>query len=302
MFTAKSLRGRLLNHALHHQHARIYTYDRSTVYGLFPEPSIDLTKQFLDFVHHDEDGRIFTYVLTLDGQWRFTETGKEFGIDLLSKHTMHSDVSIYVAYAGEFFVRRIRHRRHHSESPGSPGSPVRPMTASTTGSNNGYAHRQSRESHHSEVHLVSTDPAHYELVIDNESGTYRPNGSLLPLLQEFLSKNLPGLKVTTLDGQSDAKLLTDLKAERRDLKKETGKHITYLQRSYSSSSSLSSLSSSDEEALDERTQEQQTEAQHNKSIVRKIRRMKDPKASYKKWLETGHVADIESTDRRPATS
>jgi len=43
----------------------------------------------------------------LDGQLRFTETGKEFGIDLLSKHTMHSDVSQYIAFSGEFFIRKI---------------------------------------------------------------------------------------------------------------------------------------------------------------------------------------------------
>lgn len=38
---------------------------------------------------------------------RFTETGKEFGIDLLSKHTMHSDLNVYVAFSGEFFIRRL---------------------------------------------------------------------------------------------------------------------------------------------------------------------------------------------------
>ena len=81
MFTAHSLSGRILNRALHHQHARIYNHDRSTTYGVFPEPSIEMTKKFLEFAHYDQGGRIFTYVITLDGQWRFTETGKEFGIE-----------------------------------------------------------------------------------------------------------------------------------------------------------------------------------------------------------------------------
>jgi len=53
-----------------------------------------MTKKVLDF--YDQGGRIFTYVLTLDTKWRFTETGMEFGIDMLSKHTMHSDVSQYI--------------------------------------------------------------------------------------------------------------------------------------------------------------------------------------------------------------
>lgn len=94
MFTRKGLRGRLLNKALHHQHERIYSYNESTKCGRLDGPGQAMTLQFLDMVHYDEGGRIFTYVITLDGLLRFTETGKEFGIDLLSKHTMHSDVNV----------------------------------------------------------------------------------------------------------------------------------------------------------------------------------------------------------------
>lgn len=100
MFTAKGIRGKILNRALHHQHERLYNYDRQTEYGVFPEteegkdPDQDVTKKFLDLVHHDQGARIFTFIITLDGLFRFTETGKEFGIDLLSKHTMHGDVNV----------------------------------------------------------------------------------------------------------------------------------------------------------------------------------------------------------------
>lgn len=94
MFTAKGLRGRILNKALKHQHERIYSFDKQTEYGTIDGPGDDLTLRFLDMVHYDQGGRIFTYVITLDGMFRFTETGKEFGIDLLSKHTMHSDVNV----------------------------------------------------------------------------------------------------------------------------------------------------------------------------------------------------------------
>lgn len=59
-----------------------------------------MTLQFLDMVHYDTGGRLFTYVITLDGMFRFTETGKEFGIDLLSKHTMHSDVQVSLTAVG----------------------------------------------------------------------------------------------------------------------------------------------------------------------------------------------------------
>ncbi|KAK2750097.1 hypothetical protein FQN57_004589 [Myotisia sp. PD_48] len=301
MFTAKSLRGRLLNHALHHQHARIYTYDRFTVYGEFPEPSDRLTKRFLEFVHHGQGGRIFTYVLTLDSQWRFTETGKEFGIDLLSKHTLHSDVSIYIAYSGEFFVRPIHHhssshRRHRSKSP-----------STTTDTHT----QQSDENDHEPTPLSysrhdslfengeaspSTDPADYELFIDNDSGTYRPNAQLLPLLQEFLSKNLPGLKITTLDCQKDAKRMSELKEKQREAKRASGRHIAFLQRSRSSLS-LSSISSSDEEELNNRISMPDAPTSRESTFAK----LKDPKARYKRWLASDHGHNHIQQDR-PSTA
>src|SRR5580692_2471705 len=107
MFTGAGLRGFFLHKALSHQHAQIYRFDKQTEFGYLSEkPSREATMKFLDLAHYDEGGRVFTYIITLDALWRFTETGKEFGIDMLSKHTMHSDVSIYIAFSGEFFVRR----------------------------------------------------------------------------------------------------------------------------------------------------------------------------------------------------
>ena len=224
MFTSKSLRGRVLNRALHHQHYQIYNYDRSTVYGLFSKPSKDMTLQFLDLVHFDRGGRIFTYVLSLDGQWRFTETGKEFGIDLLSKHTMHSNVSIYIAFSGEFFVRRLKgpwkvpeHQKTHppAEIKGGPPDQDSPQ-----------------------------DPAYYQLLIDNDSGTYRPNADLLPQLKEFLTRNLPGLKITTLDCNKDKEKLDKCKKEQTARRRAEGANVAVLQ------GDAGSISSSDEEDLD----------------------------------------------------
>lgn len=287
MFNSQSLRGRFLNHALHHQHARIYTFDRATVFGSFPSPSVDLTKQFLEFVHYDQGGRIFTYVLTLDAQWRFTETGKEFGIDLLSKHTMHSDVSIYIAYSGEFFVRRKRHhRRHRHHNSGSS----RPETANTD--DDAVIDFTNATSAEESVHPITTDPEHYELVIDNDSGTYRPNSKLLPQLQSFLSTNLPGLQITTLASQEDAELMARLKQEQRDRKRAEGGTVTYLQRR---SSSFSSLSSSDEEDLDARENEQPPKQRGHFS--QRVHGMMDPKARFKEWVETGHISPAAGTNK-----
>ncbi|KAF3481794.1 C2 domain-containing protein [Arthroderma uncinatum] len=283
MFTAKSLRGRLLNHALHHQHERIYTYDHNTVYGVFREPSIGMTKRFLEFVQYGQGGRIFTYVITLDGQWRFTETGKEFGVDLLSKHTMHSDVSIYIAYSGEFFVRQISSYHEssfqHDSAEGTEDSDTQPPT----------------------------EPSDYELIIDNDSGTYRPNGKLLPLLQEFLVQNLPGLKISTLDSQRDATRMAKLKDKQREMKSQSGHRMMYLQKS-TSSLSLSSLSSSDEDELNEREAGMGSggKASNSKNKGKKLMGgLRNPKGRYKRWLESDYETvsgQAGGTGGRPATA
>lgn len=240
MFTDRSLRGRILNRALHHQHARIYNYDRSTVYGSFEKPCEEMTKNFLDLVHYDQGGRIFTYVITLDGHWRFTETGKEFGIDLLSKHTMHSDVSIYIAFSGEFFIRRVKHSKRNQSA--SPDPATQTITSTSTTAEHPEQDERPKSSGSKEP---PKDPQSYELIIDNDSGTYRPNAEMLPQLKEFLATNLPGLKVATLDCQADEEKMTKLKNEQRERKKNSGQNITYLQNN-----STSSISSSDEEKLD----------------------------------------------------
>ena len=227
MFTSTSLRGRVLHHALHHQHNRIYSYDRDTVYGSFPQPSIDMTLKFLDLVHFDRGGRIYTYVLTLDGQWRFTETGKEFGIDLLSKHTMHSDVNIYIAFSGEFFIRRLK-------TPHKGGSPEDQETHPPAEISGGPPQGE-----------PPNDPAYYSLIIDNDSGTYRPNAKMLPQLKKFMQANLPGIKIVTLDCTADKEKMDKWKNEQRERKKAEGKGMVAVQ------GDGDSISSSDEEDLDD---------------------------------------------------
>lgn len=226
MFTDRSLRGRILNRALHHQHARIYNYDRKTIYGLFPEPCNEMSLKFLDLAHWDQGGRIFTYVITLDGQFRFTETGKEFGIDLLSKHTMHSDVNIYVAFSGEFFVHR----------PATPLEPEKQGTHPLANIEGGPPESE-----------LPKDPRYYELIIDNDSGTYRPTPTLLPQLKEYLHHNFPGINIVTFDCDKDAKKLEKLKSQQRETKKQRTT-LAFVQRSPASSTNC--LASSDGEQLD----------------------------------------------------
>lgn len=244
MFTNSGLQGFVLSKALHHQHARVYNFDKSTVYGQFDESNHgkDVTKHFLEMVHYDQGARIFTYVLTLDALFRFTETGKEFGIDMLSKHTMHSDVSMYIAFSGEFFIRRLKHPRRPP-----PPEPTESSTQSHP------PPHDDNPSHPAEdidggppKEDPPKDPSHYELVIDNDSGTYRPNAELLPILKAYLAANFPGLHILTLDCNGDSEKMNRMKGEQRERKKKEGDHIIYRQGSRSSS-----ISSSDESELDE---------------------------------------------------
>ncbi|KAF2212683.1 hypothetical protein CERZMDRAFT_111756 [Cercospora zeae-maydis SCOH1-5] len=239
MFTSSGLSGVLMGKALHHQHTRVYNFDRSTLTGNFPQgPSTEMTQKFLDLVHYDEGGRIFTYVITLDALWRFTETGKEFSIDMLSKHTMHSDVSIYIAFSGEFFVRRLQH----------PDRPPPPDPVEGSSQSSAPSHADNPEHPPTDLDGEDEPPRdakYYQLVIDNDSGTYRPNADLLPLLKKFLVKQLPGLHILTLDCNKDAEKQQRMKKEQRERKKREGQQILYRQGSRSSS-----VSSSDIEDLD----------------------------------------------------
>ncbi|KAK4112373.1 hypothetical protein N656DRAFT_688106, partial [Canariomyces notabilis] len=252
MFSSQGVRGRILNKVLHKQHNRIYNYDSSTEYGSFPPCSQEASLQFLKMAHFDEGGRIFTYVITLDGMMRFTETGKEFGVDLLSKHTMHSDVATYVACAGEFLIRRRlahpvhndrshSHNTHHEADHGGEDS-------------EGSSGPLNQRTHPPEPELPDgppsspppRDPSLYQLVIDNDSGTYRPDESTLLDLQQFLQRNFPGLHVLALDC-ADERLAEMKRAQREAKKRESGGQLVRMVLNRSPSGS--SFSSSDESRL-----------------------------------------------------
>ena len=208
--------------ALHKQHNRVYNYDQSTEYGDFEACSEAASLQFLRLAHFDSGGRVFTYVLTLDAEFRFTETGKEFGIDLLSKHTMHSDVQRYIACSGEFFIRRLE--KPKASDRADPGVKTHPDNEVKGGPPNDDP---------------PEDPSYYQLVIDNDSGTYRPDKSILPELKEFMEKNFPGLGVLALHCDDDD--LKEMKGAQQEAKKKEGKTMNLVMNK--SQSSISSAES-----------------------------------------------------------
>jgi hypothetical protein len=67
---------------MHHQYRTIYSHDKATVYGVVPDHE-SAALQFLKLANFGRGGRLFTYVITLDGEFRFTETGPEFAVNLL---------------------------------------------------------------------------------------------------------------------------------------------------------------------------------------------------------------------------
>ncbi|KAI9734492.1 MAG: hypothetical protein M1818_006881 [Claussenomyces sp. TS43310] len=234
MFSGLGLRGRVLNKALHHQYARVYNFSSTTKTGIVQPRSEEATLKFIDMAHYDEGGRIFTYVITVDGLFRFTETGKEFGIDLLSKHTMHSDVNIYIACSGEFFIRRLA---KPEASPTAPDQETHPAQNIPHGPPDDPPPKVAKD---------------YELIIDNDSGTYRPKGDLLPELSTFLGRNLPGLHIVTKECTDEE--LGRWKDEQRKTKKKQGRDLVVVQNSDDE------VSSDDESALDHRIQGHQSKS------------------------------------------
>ena len=229
-----------------------------------------MTLKFLDLVHYDSGGRIYTYVLNLDGQWRFTETGKEFGIDLLSKHTMHSDVSIYIAYSGEFFIRRLK-------SPYKIDDPLDQQTHPPTDLGGGPPEDDPPK-----------DPAYYCLVIDNDSGTYRPSADHLDKLKAFMQRNFPGMKIITLDCNGDKERMEKMKKEQRERKKSETGGVAFIQ------DDGDSLSSSDEEELDRRGRAHEDEQKQKKG---KLSKAKDGVLEPKNKIEGWRDGDREREER-----
>jgi hypothetical protein len=127
------------------------------------------------------------------------------------------------------------------------------------------------------------NPKKYELVIDNDSGTYRPDKTLLPVLKKFLKSNFPDLHVVVKDCGDDDHV--KMKKDQAEAKKKEGERRVYGQ------GSDSSISSSDEEELLEREREDQEEAEERGMTKKEkvIHGVADPKAAAREFLPTKHA-------------
>lgn len=106
---------------------------------------------------------VYTYIIAEgDDTFRFSETGAAFFVDFASKHALHANCAERVRYSGEFHPRPQGGWANFSDE-------------------------------------IPDDQVEWELVIDNNSGTYSPDKALLPRLQALLEYNFSGFKVVALD-------------------------------------------------------------------------------------------------------
>jgi hypothetical protein len=118
---------------------------------------------------------IYTYIISAeDDSLRFSETGAAFFVDFASKHALHSNCAESVRYSGEFHPR--------------PKGGWQDFTDDT-----------------------QDEDVEWEMVVDNNSGTYSPDPALLPKLKELLEYNFPGFSFVSLSYE-DPKLAESTEA------------------------------------------------------------------------------------------
>lgn len=173
-------------------------YARSTTNGF---GIINDEKDVMTLLHGGKEGTVtahrvkpavYTYVISVDDDsFRFSETGAAFFVDFASKHALHANCAEAVRYSGEFHPRPEGGWENFSDD--TPDDQVR-----------------------------------WELVIDNNSGTYSPNPMLLPNLKELLQYNFPGFTVHAWDF-NDPRLAPSREACRAYALSKRGVHQDELQ-------------------------------------------------------------------------
>ncbi|KAF3931506.1 hypothetical protein ABW19_dt0205563 [Dactylella cylindrospora] len=185
-FDASRIHYRMFRRLVRKQYRNIYGHDSKTTYGGWWNPQ-DVGLGLVELLEPIDD-KLFTFVITTDGEWRFCETGDEYKINHLSKHGMHSDASRKVAWSGEFFIRRERNRELEREV----GKWVDPEMLDK-----------------------------WTIYLDNDSGTYSPDKEKLGEFWRFMTKNLRGLDVVVKDFKDEG-----LKKAKKEQKGEEENHDT----------------------------------------------------------------------------
>ncbi|KAF9528271.1 C2-domain-containing protein [Crepidotus variabilis] len=110
---------------------------------------------------------VYTYIISSeDDSFRFSETGAAFFVDFASKHALHANCFETVRYSGEFHPRPKGGWENFKEE-------------------------------------VPDNQVDWELVIDNNSGTYAPDKKMLPTLRALLEYNFPGFAIFALHHEDE---------------------------------------------------------------------------------------------------
>lgn len=161
--------------AKHTAHRMLYANAISNAFGMLETPSDvfrllhgsstpgpHATVVDAPFAHRIKPA-VYTYVIAVnDDSMRFSETGARYLINMVSKHWLHSDCAEAVRFAGEFHPRPVGGWDKFSDD-------------------------------------MRDEDVRWELVIDNNSGTYAPKKEMLPALKRVLEMNLPGFAIVALD-------------------------------------------------------------------------------------------------------
>lgn len=177
-------------------HRMLYARTSANGFGIIEKPT-----EVLAILHggraatgaaHRVKPAVYTYVVAVDDDsFRFSETGAAFFVDFASKHALHANCAEAVRYSGEFHPRPACGWENFNDD-------------------------------------TSDDETAWELVIDNNSGTYAPDKMLLPNLKELLEYNFPGFKIHAWD-REDPKLVQSREACRAYALAKRGVHQEELQ-------------------------------------------------------------------------
>ncbi|KAJ2936897.1 hypothetical protein H1R20_g193, partial [Candolleomyces eurysporus] len=141
-------------------HRMLYAHSGSNTYGTLDERAAVSLTSILNGGSTAPKGSnerikpaVYTYVISSeDNTLRFSETGTAFCIDFASKHALQSNCAQHVWYAGEFHPRPVGGWENFSEEMDDEG-------------------------------------VEWELVVDNNSGTYAPGKRMLQTVRECLEYN-----------------------------------------------------------------------------------------------------------------
>ena len=154
-------------------HKMLYARSTDNGFGIIGKPA-DLLQIFAEGVGSKSTTAkrlkpaVYTYVIAVeDSSFRFSETGAAFFVDFASKHALHANCTEYVRYSGEFHFRPEGGWAKFSDD-------------------------------------IPDELVNWELVIDNNSGTYSPDKNMLPRLKEVLQYNFPGFGIFALDHEDPA--------------------------------------------------------------------------------------------------